>query len=35
MWAEKDVKLRINTENLTLSVATFPVNNVRGYVFEK
>ena len=35
MWAEKDVKLSINTESSTLLVVTVPVNNVRGYAFEK
>ena len=35
MCAEKDVKLSINTESLTLSVGTVPVNNTRGYAFEK
>ena len=35
MCAEKDVKLSINTESLTLPVGTVPVNNVCGYVFEK
>ena len=35
MWAEKDVKLSVNTEHLTLSVGTAPVKNVCGYVFER
>ena len=35
MWAEKDVKLSINTESSTVLVGTVPVNNVRGYAFEK
>ena len=35
MCLEKDVKLSINNESSTLSVGTVPVNNVRGYAFEK